>query len=98
MTMPRELEQTIANLPLSEREMLLSALEQSIATEHNHITEASVAEDVKRSEQILARHPFITHQLHELQARVEAAERGEAGYVPWDRVRKNVLAKLQRNE
>ena len=94
----QKLEQAIKALPLGEREALLSSIEQSISEEYDRLAAASIADDMRMIERHLAKHPFANEQMHEPQARVEAADHGEAENQPWEHVRQEILAKLRHSE
>jgi hypothetical protein len=98
MPIAQELETAIGKLPLEEREALATAIEHSIEDEYNRMAEVSVAADMQKVERILATHLFTDEQMHELQARVDAADRGEAQYLSWDQVRQEILVELRREE
>jgi hypothetical protein len=47
------------------------------------------------SELRLAQMPCTPEQQAELNARIRAAERGDASYHPWEQVRESILAELR---
>jgi hypothetical protein len=98
MPTARDLEKAIVNLPLTERQTLLTTLERSISDEFDRMAAASVAADMRTIDLHLYEPPFTPEQTHELQARVEAADRGDANYVAWSEVRQRILTRLHRAE
>lgn len=91
-----ELENTIGKLPLEQQEALLAALERRIAAGYDRLAAEGVAADMRLIERHLAASPVTPEQISEFHRRIDAAERGEASYRPWDEVREAALHEIRQ--
>jgi hypothetical protein len=98
MSTLRELKNSIGKLPLAEREALLTTIQRRVAEEYDRLAAEGVAADVRLVERHLAASPVTSEQIGELRRRIDAAERGEASYKPWDDVRQVVLNEIRQPE
>ncbi|MDB5342941.1 MAG: hypothetical protein JWP89_1318 [Schlesneria sp.] len=96
MSTLRELENSIGKLPLAEQEALLVTLERRVAEGYDRLAVARVSADMRLIERHLAASPVTPEQISDLHRRVDAAERGEASYLPWEKVRQAVLDEIRQ--
>jgi 2-iminoacetate synthase ThiH len=98
MSTTQELRAAIAKLPLDEREALAKSIEQSIDDEYDRLAEASITVDMGTVERILAKHLLPGEQMHELLARLDAADRETPDYSPWVQIGQEIFAELHLNQ
>ena len=92
----RSLERTIAQLPLGEREELLAFIEANVSDEHDRLTKASLAADIRMVEKKLAESKVEIEQVNILDIGKAGTDHSEDRNEAWELFRQDVFAELRR--